>query len=303
MPERPRPSFNIQPIEDPRNTELQRRAELRRGSLVPVYFMHTSDVPKREARAALAGVIDAMRAAGQERQLHNFGAARFSEGTGAYSSPDWYVQEAYRRQPLRRVADHGPQIDVEQVDRLFRDEPYQQNPHWEVMVTGYDLNARAGENGEYINFVYGMTNTDFPSSVQSVRRHLDELPEGNLRDAVIRRLLRHETGHMFKLPIRQENTEEMLGAHCTNICTMRQGMSMDEWVYLTVDEIKNEVHFCEDCTHDLAASKDKYKPLNPKGQDLFTAAGPEPEVGKQTGEISDEENGNTTLRRWPGKSK
>jgi predicted Zn-dependent protease len=194
--------------------------------------------------------------------LLNFGY--YDLGGGAYANPNWYVEEAYRKQPLRRDVGYGPQIDVEEVERLFTDDPLQEEPHWKVMVTGVDLNARAGD--DYINFVYGATDVRFPSSVQSVRRFMEEIPEGVLRDAVIRRLLRHEVGHMFGLPLREENTVEMLGPHCTNPCTMRQGMSMPEWANLTVEEHNNGIHFCEDCTADLDATRSLYRPL-PQGRD------------------------------------
>ncbi|MBA3724637.1 MAG: hypothetical protein H0W89_07190 [Candidatus Levybacteria bacterium] len=259
---RPRQRFIIRPVDNDRNTELQRRAELRRNYLVPIYFMHTSDVPRREARAALLGVADALRATGQERQVVNFGSQQF--GQGAYSSPNWYIEEAFRRQPLRRSAGYGPQIDVHEVGRLFTDEPFQEKPHWEVMVVNQDLNAK-GRDGNYINFVFGATDTMFPSSVQSVTRLMAEVPEGDLRDAMVRRLLRHEVGHMFGLPTTgRRNTEEKLGAHCTNPCTMRQGMSIPEWADLTVTEHNNGIHFCGDCTGDLAASRSRYRPLPPQ---------------------------------------
>lgn len=262
MPEGQRPRFTIQPVDDERNTELQRRAELRRNYLVPIYFMHTSDVPQREARAASLGVADALVASGQERQIVNFGSQAF--GHGEYSSPDWYVAEAYRRQPLRRNAGYGPQIDVHEVGRLFANEPFQEQPHWEVFVVNQDLNGR-GRDGNYINFVFGSTDTMFPSSVQSITRLMAEVPEGDLRDAMIRRLLRHEVGHMFGLPTTgRPNTEEKLGTHCTNPCTMRQGMSIPEWANLTVQEHNSGIHFCSDCRHDLAEARGRYRPLPPQ---------------------------------------
>lgn len=262
MTEGPRPRFTIRAVDADRNAELQRRAELRRNYLVPIYFMHTSDVPPREAHAALLGVADALAASNQERQLVNFGSQAF--GQGAFSSPDWYVAEAFRRQPLRRDAGYGPQVDVHEVGQLFTGEPFQEKPHWEVFVVNQNLNAR-GSDGRYINFVFGATDTLFPSSVQSIKRLMAEVPEGNLRDAMVRRLLRHEVGHMFGLPARgRSHTEEKLGTHCTNPCTMRQGMSIPEWAELTVQEHNSGIHFCGDCRADLAAVRPRYRPLPPQ---------------------------------------
>lgn len=247
-----------------RNQELERRAEWRRDYLVPIYFMNTSEVPPAEAQAALLGVRDALAASGQQRQLANFGSQQF--GHGAYSSPDWYVEEAERRQTLRRDVGFGQQVDVEEVGRLFAQEPFQEKPHWEVFVVNRDLNTR-GSDGKYINFVFGSTDMLFPSSVQSIRRLMAAVPAGDLRSAMVRRLLRHEVGHMFGLPsINRPNTKQLLGTHCTNVCTMRQGMSTQEWAAETVEESRKGVHFCGDCRADLARSRPRYKPLPPQRQ-------------------------------------
>lgn len=255
-----RPTFNITRIDDEHSREMQRRNEARRNLLVPIYFQYTSDVPAEEAHAGLLGVMDAMRAAGQQRELVNFGSSSF--GQGDFSNPDWYANEAYRKQSLRRDAGFGQQIDVEAVMDLLRNEPYQEQPHWEVFITGADLNLRVGR--EYINFVFGATLPEF-ATVQSINRLSESIPSGNLRNAMIRRLLRHEVGHMFGLPSQnRRNTEEKLGQHCVNPCTMRQGVSIPEWRDLTIEEHNNGIHFCTDCQHDLAQSRSKYRSLPPK---------------------------------------
>lgn len=61
---------------------------------------------------------------------------------------------------------------------------------------------------------------------------------------MIQRLLRHEVGHMFGLPNRRYNIDQSLGAHCTsNVCTMRQGLSIEEWANLTVSAEGQGTHF------------------------------------------------------------
>lgn len=240
------------------NPEFRRRAELRWNALVPIYFMVTPDVPRPEANAALQGVRDVMVASGQDRTLVNFGSRSF--GNGPYQSPNWYINEAFRRQGLRRDAGHGMQIDVGEIVPLFGEEPWQENPHWEVFVVGKDLNSR-GFDGNYINFVFGTTYPDFAASVQSVRRIIDGVPAGPLRQEMIRRLLRHEVGHMFWLPSRSERTTQSLGKHCTNICTMRQGLSLEEWRDQLHEETRHNVMFCNDCMGDLRRIKPHYRPL------------------------------------------
>ncbi|MCL5438877.1 MAG: hypothetical protein M1268_02710 [Patescibacteria group bacterium] len=237
--------------------ELVRRQEIRHQYLVPICVMWTSNVPSDRAQAALQGVSDALDASGQRRDLTVVGSQRFA--LGDFSDGDWYVDTAFRRQTLRRDAGFGLQVDVEEIQRLFYQEPWQVQPHWEVFVINHDLNTR-GEDGSFINFVFGSTRRAFPASIQSVRR-LESVRDPNLRNDMTRRLLRHEVGHMFGLPNRNYNIEHKLGDHCTNICTMRQGMSIQEWAELTIQERTRNLHFCNDCLNDLERIRPRYKPL------------------------------------------
>lgn len=234
--------------------EKTRRAQLRSDYLVPLYVMWSSDVPHLEAQAALNGVIDTVNASGQKRKVVVFGSRQWSEGE--FSSADWYVDEAKRRQLDRRDLGFGSQINTHNLINLFYEEPWQSHPHWEVLIVNTDLYA------DGTNFVFGSTQPDFPASVQSVTRLGRNIPDNQLRMAMIRRLLRHEVGHMFDLPSNnRKNTEIKLGNHCTNLCTMRQGMSISEWAQQTQQEIKYNIHFCEDCRTDLDRGRNRFKPL------------------------------------------
>ncbi len=240
--------------------EINSRQTIRNDALVPIYVMWTSNVPDFEARASVQGIYDTVRASGQNRKVKVFGSQRF--GTGRFSSPDWYIEEAMRRQSLKRSIGFGPQVDVSEVMKLFYEEPYQIDPHWEVFIVNNDLNDR-DINGQYINFVFGSTNSQFPASVQSVTRLLSSIPDNQLRYAMTRRLLRHEVGHMFQLPSerRTVNVIENLGKHCTNVCTIRQGVSIEQWAQLTQQETARGIHFCNDCMNDLTKFAAKYRPL------------------------------------------
>ena len=240
-----------------RRLELNRRQEIRSNYLVPLYVMWTPDVPEREAQAGLMGVVDAVRASGQDRQVVNFGSRTFSNGP--YGSPEWYVAEAKRRQGFQRDRGYGDQIVASNMVGLFTEEPWQEQPHWEVSIVNTDL-TDYGQNG-LLNFVFGVTRPDFAASVQSVTRLIHEVPPGPLREAMVRRLLRHEVGHMFGLTGRSYNVEEKLGRHCTNICTMRQGMSVPEWGALTAQELEKGIHFCNDCMHELEQSRNRFQTL------------------------------------------
>lgn len=244
------------------DNEMARRRELRDNYLVPVYVMWTSDVPEEEGRAGLEGVKDVLTASGQNRELSNLGSTRWW-GT-EYSSADWYIEEAVRRGALIRNPNHGGlQVVAQRLAQLFDSEPWQVIPHREVMIVNRDLTT--GDSGE--NYVFGVTawtNEFTPYSIQSVTRLEREITDKETRLRVIRRLLRHEVGHMFGLPsFGRKNTEMKLGRHCTNVCTMRQGMSSDEWITQLRQEERAGVQFCGDCMSDLARSRDRFKPLPP----------------------------------------
>lgn len=162
---------------------------------------------------------------------------------------------------MRRNAGFGPQIDASQVINLFYSEPWQEYSHWEVFIVNHDL-TDTNSDGNYLNFVFGITNREFAASVQSITRFMASVQNEPLRLAMIRRTLRHEVGHMFRLPNRSYNVVQSLGAHCaSNVCTMRQGLSIEEWAILTRSEEQQSTHFCNYCLADLERDENRYLPL------------------------------------------
>lgn len=236
--------------------ELNRRAELRQNSLVPIYVTWTSDIPRAESQAALQGVRDALAASGQDRQVVVLGDRAWA--TGDYSSGDWYVRRVLNTQRVNRDKGYGVQVSGGKLLYTLEGEPWQQEPHWEAFILNRDLGEVEDRTN---NFVFGLTLPLF-GSVQSVTRLIREIPDQGLRARVIRRVLRHEIAHVFGLPIRGKNTTEMLGRHCTNVCTMRQGMSTAEWIQEVREEEKVGRYFCSDCVGDFRSIKDRFKPLS-----------------------------------------
>ncbi|PIR79884.1 MAG: hypothetical protein COU25_03075 [Candidatus Levybacteria bacterium CG10_big_fil_rev_8_21_14_0_10_35_13] len=256
-----RPSIRpipLTPEQEAWQREQIRRAEVRRNLLVPIHVMWTSNVLDDAARHAQAGVVDALMASGQERDLAIIGSETIVPGD--FENADWYVQRAYTSQSLRRNVGFGPQLDTSQFGRLFTTEPLQQNPHWDVLIVNYDLNARV--NGEFINFVFGETNPGFPYSVQSIRRIEEATKDRGLNLAMIRNILRHEVGHMFGL-VRRAEAVESLGSHCPNVCSMKQTLSIRELIENTIAVENQKQHFCNNCMAELAQKKDKFEPLPP----------------------------------------
>ena len=237
------------PNERARRLQMRVQQEVRSNQLVPIYVTWTSDIPQAEAQAALQGVLDVTTASGQRREVFALGSQKF--GRGEFSSTDWYAEKALEDQTLRRDVGYGLQIVPSNIIRLFHQEPWQAQPHWEVFILNRDLNSGEADN----NFVFGETDVSFPASIQSIRRLTVEVTDPKLRASMVRRLLRHEVGHMFSLTYRSFNVEEKLGKHCTNICTMRQGMSVGEWAEQTLQEENRGIHFCCDCLNELNASR------------------------------------------------
>lgn len=247
-------TFRIRRVEDPQAQERAEQRAMRHEFMVPVYICMSTDVPLAAARAAVRGVQEAVAASGQEREIHLF--RNDWAPPGPHNGPNWYIEEAARRWGTRESRGHGPQVDVENVMRLLYQDPHQKRPHWDVVVTNVDLHMGAGTN-----FVFGAADYSFPVSVQSVRRFVDTIRDPAVLDAAIARLLRHEVGHMLGLPNRDHHVEDKLGLHCTNVCTMRQGMSVPEWTRKAVEEHNAGVGFCECCKDDLARKLATVKPL------------------------------------------
>lgn len=242
------------PQQRERRLEAGRRSKARQENLVPIYVMWTSDVSPSLAQAGLQGVYDVVTASGQNRQVIEIGSRVF--GNDPYSSGDWYAQEALR-QSSPKDRGFGPQINTYSFTGLFSHEPWQAFPHWEVFILNTDLTSGEESN----NFVFGSTDIKFPFSVQSVIRMDRGLISNDVsKEELVRRLLRHEVGHMFGLPRykRGSNLIEMLGTHCTNICTMRQGLNIEEWVQQYRQERASRIHFCIDCKSDLDIARRKY---------------------------------------------
>lgn len=241
-----------------RQQELIRQREIRHSELVPIYVMWTPDVPFDAGQAALQGVRDTLIASGQNREIVNMGSSTWSQGD--YSSAAWYVNEAFKNQELRRNVGYGPQLDVHQFGRLFTQEPWQKNPHWEVLIVNNDLNGRL--NGEFINFIYGNTMPEFPASVQSVRRILETPgPNQPLKLAMIRNLLRHESGHMFGLVGRTRGDNGLIDNHCPNPCSMKQTMDIISLAQNTIEVENKREHFCTDCRNEFVVKQNRFKPL------------------------------------------
>jgi predicted Zn-dependent protease len=245
----PRIRFGIReeqsPEESRRIAELNQQQYVRLNYAVPIFISITGDVPQNLANAAISGVLKAISHSKQERTVQLFNQPW---GIGAHSSPEWYVKEAERRNsaPERNLG-YGNQINARHLlDALVRD-PYQSNPHWDILVFNKDLYSDVDRT----NFQFGATYSGFPVCMQSVVRFANSNLSEHVKYLAVERLLAHEMGHMFGLVNREHHRERSLGGHCTNVCLMRQGLSLDEFVRQTVEEHTKGIDFCECCQSDL----------------------------------------------------
>ncbi len=120
-----------------------------------------------------------------------------------------------------------------------------------VLVVDTDLTD--GEN----QFLFAATRDKIDSmpaaiSILSVTR-FRAIDSTERRRKLLQRLSRHEFGHALGLvpEARQASTEEKIGLHCTNPCTMRQGMSLEEFEQLSQEEEQARILFCPECTRYL----------------------------------------------------
>ena len=100
------------------------------------------------------------------------------------------------------------------------------------------------------NFVIGVGYPGIGTAISTSRFH-------GLKDRkkyeCIKTMIMHELGHAFGLIRngRTRNVENSLGPHCTNRCTMRQGLSLpDDWIKMSQDRLKHGA-LCGTCETDL----------------------------------------------------
>lgn len=171
-------------------------------------------------------------------ELKTFGNWYANEG--AYGSLMWYEDNALRLDSDQLIGD--------QILMRFASEPWQKSPHIDFAVFGKDLTATNG-NG-YLNFVFGLTSPNLGTVISTYRfQHLLQIQ----RDLSIRRVIMHEFFHAVGLLPKWRTTEVnvSLGEHCTNICVMRQGLSVPEWLRYAQEEKQRGIILCSHCFRDL----------------------------------------------------
>lgn len=224
-----------------------------------LYFCRTSGVPEFEYRALLEGFQKIIREAGRNIKIHNFGS--YSSGTGPYSSPDWYQQQAL----TSRNRGFGIQVSAVEIDRLLRSEPFQkENPHYDVMIVDKDLTTTL--NDPQNNFIFGYG--PHPNNIISVKRFIHWIKDPRLRRASLAILGAHEYGHNLDLVHRNFNTGE--GGYKWGHCNGEEGPCLMEQVNVEgardVDEQAKLIYprenwLCPDCADEISYRQDELTKL------------------------------------------
>ena len=203
--------------------------------------MHDRGVQAHQIQAVLSGIREllSMAGAGSQIEVKNFGNWNQFPGRD-YGTVDWYIQ---------RAAASSMRPDQLDALKLLADtdcEPWKETtPHYDVFVTSYDINSGEANN----NFVLGLTHENMGTVLSTWRYR--SLPS-DMRFETLKTLTMHELGHVFGLPneSRTNLDNRYGGAHCSNICIMRQGITVDAWVKITKNRLEHGP-LCNECQRDL----------------------------------------------------
>ena len=163
-----------------------------------------------------------------------------------YSGTHWYIDSSFDQ----RLG----QVIAPQFLELVRKEPWQvRSPHFDVAVIDRDLTDLPEKtvNQQNSDFVLASV-LPGTATVLSVHR-LRNLPDDSQRQRVLKRLVTHNFGHVIGLvsPECQVDVESSGGErHCTNVCAMRHGATVEELVTLVEEENKLGVTLCPACRAD-----------------------------------------------------
>jgi len=148
---------------------------------------------------------------------------------------------------MGRRRKHGEQLNASTMISHCRAEPWRQKEdHYDLFICSSDL----WDGSMNINFIIGLASKG-TGTVLSVARFREPGLGERLKYECIKTEVMHEMGHVFGLVTGRGKTEENLGPHCADSCTMRQGITVPhDWIPITQDRLRYGA-FCQQCTNDL----------------------------------------------------
>lgn len=224
-------------------------------NIKPVYVMNQEGVSDLEKRAVLNGAHELIGLGGAEIEVKDFGVWRLEDYKNSddtlkeNKSVDWYVEEG------RTASRNKTQLNASRMLDALHYEPWRMvshggKDHYDILVLHEDMYS--GDT----NFIIGLARQGI-GTVLSVNRFRC-LTNREIYECVKTETM-HELGHAFGLvsKSRTKNVENQLGMHCTNICIMRQGMTVpNDWLKITDQRLRYGA-LCKECDKEL---KDFFRP-------------------------------------------
>lgn len=171
-----------------------------------------------------------------------------------YESVDWYIENARQAAIREGRWQTRKQISITQLCQDLTDDPYRsQIPQWSVLVTKHDLYGHVTNQygqRQRLNYCLGVSHEN-QFSIISIARFLDS--NNRLDIESFKTVIMHEFGHLIGLTREgRVNTNEELGAHCSNVgCIMQQRMNGDysdlTRLRLAAKRLYNLPPICNDC--------------------------------------------------------
>ena len=162
-----------------------------------------------------------------------------------YQDLRWYEYSEWLPERKQLIAD-----DI--FLNLILDHSKEQNSRLDVVVLGKDMTAIDNKHdGKWLNFLFGLGGSRIAIvSTYQFRHHLENK---KLRNLCLRRNIFHQVFHAFGLipEWRKTKIDNSLGLHCSNICVMRQGLSVCEWKNNVIQEREKGIVLCHQCKKDL----------------------------------------------------
>ena len=197
---------------------------------IQVFVAWTKPITEGERRAVVGGVQDVLDMTGYDSTITLHGTRSFGKGNA-----DWYQQLALTN-PVRDLG-YGPQVQSgPPVWGPYNETSRYSQKHLVVVIIDHDMTTGL------LNFTLGAADVGcgFVVSVARFR----EITNTVLRFSVMKRLARHELGHVFDIPFRKR----VFGDHCGNQpCGMNWCTGVDHFIR----EEKDGVTFCQQCVGDL----------------------------------------------------
>ena len=200
--------------------------------VINVHICWTRGVSEEEASAVQSGVGDVLK----------YVTRHFSvQAAGETCDADSWA-ESCRLSPARDRG-YGPQVDASCVLTRQIPDGLARSQVSCLTVVILDQDITAGNN----NYLFGLEEPLGSFKVGAVLSVV-RLRDSTMSEKLVRRLARHEFGHALGLiPEGRSVNVDKIGLHCTNVCTMRQGMCLSGFEELTRGEESAEVIFCPEC--------------------------------------------------------